>query len=295
MGVRITNTIANFGEDALTEAELINKSVLNLATDALKKVIHTGLSYSHLLAVTSCPDSIAPSLGQGINQQYNSILSNSHTIDIVQGCAGGVTALILASQLSEINKSNVLIVASDAAQKATSKRSEVYKVFKNGVFGCCVSYTETQQRLLHHKSKQYKDLYNTVTIALGHDADTIIADNINDVVIDSRKHLGLKLNNNHALKLMKEAEGFYLDFIAVTGHPDILILHQVNEVIIDHLEKVFSKYPVRFINVAKETGNCGCATTGIVLDMIKNEIEDKKVMICSFGTGGVITAGLWQF
>jgi 3-oxoacyl-[acyl-carrier-protein] synthase III len=94
---------------------------------------------------------------------------------------------------------------------------------------------------------------------------------------------------------MKEAEKFYLDFIEQTGHPDILILHQVNVPIINHLEKVFAKYPIRFINKAKETGNCGCATTGILLDQLKNEIRDKKVMICGFGTGGVITAGLWQF
>jgi 3-oxoacyl-[acyl-carrier-protein] synthase III len=94
---------------------------------------------------------------------------------------------------------------------------------------------------------------------------------------------------------MKEAEGFYLEFIEQTGHPDLLILHQVNELIINHLEKVFSRYPVRFINIAKQSGNCGCATTGILLHHIQHEIENKKVMICSFGTGGVITAGLWQF
>ena len=55
----------------------------------------------------------------------------------------------------------------------------------------------------------------------------------------------------------------------------MLILHQVNELIINHLEKVFSRYPVRFINMAKQTGNCGCATTGILLHLhgyYKNEV-----------------------
>jgi IMP cyclohydrolase len=138
-------------------------------------------------------------------------------------------------------------------------------------------------------------LHTVVTIALGHDADEIIATHIESIVTDSRKYLGLRLNNYLAIKLMKEAEGFYLSFIEKTGHPDILILHQVNEHIINHLQQVFAKYPVRFINMAKQTGNCGCATTGIVLHHLKNEIQNKKVMICSFGTGGVITAGLWQF
>lgn len=295
MGICLTNMFSAYVNVALDDGDEERNTVFHLADKATKYVIDKEIQYSHLLAATSCPDAMAPSLGQCINQQYNSLLSSSHTIDIIQGCTGGVSALILASQLSEYNKSNVLMVAADAAQKSTSSTSEVYKVFKNGVFACCVSFVDTDKKLIHHQSKQYKDLYKVVTIGLGHDADDIITRNIDDMDTDSRKHLGLKLDNYLAIKLMKEAEGFYLDFISKTSHPDILILHQVNEFIIDHLEKVFSKYPVKFINKAKETGNCGCATTGIVLDHLKDEIENKKVMICSFGTGGVITAGLWQF
>ena len=295
MGIYITDMFSAYGNVALDNNVPEKNSVFNLAEKALSHVVDKEIRYSHLLAATSCPDAMAPSLGQCINQHYNRLLGSSHTIDIVQGCTGGVSALILASQLSEYNRSNVLVVAADAAQKATSPTSEVYKVFKNGVFACCVSFVDDGKKLIHHQSIQYKDLYKVVTIGLGHDADDIIAGNIGEMITDSRKHLGLKLDNYLAIKLMKEAEGFYLDFISKTGHPDILILHQVNELIIDHLEKVFNKYPIQFINLAEETGNCGCATTGIVLDHLKNEIENKKVMICSFGTGGVITAGLWQF
>jgi 3-oxoacyl-[acyl-carrier-protein] synthase III len=281
--------------NVLPDDFLAKKTVFHLATHALKQVIDEEINYSNLLAATSCPDSIAPSLAQCIIQEYSSVLSNVDSIDIVQGCTGGVSALILASQLSEHNKSNVLLVTADAAQKATSSSSEVYKVFKDGVFACCVSFADDHRKLIHHQTTHYKDLHNVVTIKLGHDADEIIADNIKDIASDSRKYLGLQLNNSMAVKLMKQAEGFYLDFISKTGHPDILILHQVNELIIDHLEKVFAKYPVRFINQAKATGNCGCATTGIVLNNLEEEIKNKKVMVCSFGTGGAITAGLWQF
>ncbi|MBA4139428.1 MAG: hypothetical protein H0X70_02825 [Segetibacter sp.] len=293
MGVQITNMYSAFGE---ATDKIVNgkKSVFQLADCCLQKVIAEDVSYSHLLAATSCPDAIAPSLGQCLNQAYNNVFHSAHTIDIVQGCAGGVSAMILASQLAEANRSNVVVITSDAAQKATSTASEVYHVFKNGVFGCCLSYSNSNKRLIHHQSRQYKDLYEVVTIGLGHDSDAIISDNIEDMSSDPRKHLGLKLNNMLALKLMRNAEDFYIDFTKTTGHPDILILHQVNEVLIKHLENVFSKYPVRFINMAAETGNCGCATTGIVLNSIIDKIENKKVMLCSFGTGGVITAGLWQ-
>lgn len=295
MGVCITDMFSFHGNIGTGDNLNGKNTVFQLANEALIHVMDKELKYSNLLAATSCPDSIAPSLGQCINQQYSSFLSSVNTIDIVQGCTGGVSALILASQLSEHNKSNVLVVTADAAQKATSPSSEVYKVFKNGIFACRVSFVDDHRKLVHHQTTHYKDLYNVVTIGLGHDADEIITNNIDDIATDSRKYLGLKLDNYLAIKLMKQAEGFYLDFISKTGHPDILILHQVNELIIDHLEKVFEKYPVQFINQASATGNCGCATTGIVLDNLKNEIENKKVMICSFGTGGAITAGLWQF
>ena len=295
MGVTIKCSFSEHRDFVLDTIDEGRSTVANLSEYSLRRVVDKEINYSHLVVVTSCPDSIAPSLGQSLNQRFHPVLSNIHTIDLVQGCAGGVTALILASQLAEFNKSNVLVVTADAARKATSSASPVFKVFNNGVFACCVSATDDNKRLLHHQSRQYKDLHEVVKIGLGHDADEIIAKNLQEILIDSRKHLGLLLNNHLAIKLMKEAESFYLDFISSTGHPDILILHQVNEQIIDHLEQVFSKYPIRFINIARKIGNCGCATTGIVLDIVKSEIQDKKVMICSFGTGGVITAGFWQF
>ncbi len=295
MGSSISSMYSEIGPDLLDDASIKKNCVYHLAVKGLNKVIRHDLSYSHLLAITSCPDSIAPSLGQCLNQHYNGLLHSTHTIDIVQGCTGGVSALILASQLCEHQKGNVLIVTSDAAQKATSVSSNVYQVFKNGVFACTVSWSESNKGLIHHSTRQYENLYEVVTIGLGHDADSIIASYPEEIVADSRLYLGLKLNNQLALQLMKKAEGFYEEFIANTGHPDILILHQVNPVIIDHLQKVFSKYPVQFINRASETGNCGCATTGVLLDMVRDSIQGKKVMICSFGTGGIITAGLWQF
>jgi 3-oxoacyl-[acyl-carrier-protein] synthase III len=272
-----------------------SQTVFNLANKCLQEILQEDKIYSHVLASTSCPDSISPSLGQCINEHNHERLHESHSLDIVQGCCGGVSSMILASQLAELNKSHTLVITADAAQKATSPSSDVFHVFRNGAFACSISYTEEKKGLIHYKTSQYKGLYDVVSIRLGHDADELIRENMEDLRIDPRKYLGLQLDNRLALRLMQKAERFYLDFISETGHPDILILHQVNVPIIYHLQKVFEKYPVRFINKAEETGNCGCATTGIVLDSIKDEIENKKVMICSFGTGGMIVAGLWQF
>ena len=111
---------------------------------------------------------------------------------------------------------------------------------------------------------------------------------------DPRKHLGLSLSNTMALQLMRKAEQFFIDFTKDQPMPDVLILHHVNPVILGHLEGVFSKFPVQFINHANDIGNCGSATTGVVLSRVWSEVQGKKVMVCSFGTGGVITAGMWQ-
>ena len=294
MGVRITSMFSDYGQAALTDVALKKNSVFHLANQALKHIVDKEIEYSHLVAATSCPDAIAPSLGQCINQQYNSPWAILIPLILYRDAPVGYQRLYWLRNSVNIIRAMCWWLPLMLLKKLPHHPAK-YLSYSKMVFLYVVFHMLKCKKLIHHQSRQYKDLYNVVTIGLGHDADAIIAANIEEVATDSRKHLGLKLNNHLAIKLMKEAEGFYLDFISKTGHPDILILHQVNELIINHLQQVFAKYPTQFINMAKETGNCGCATTGIVLDHLKNKIENKKVMICSFGTGGVITAGLWQF
>ena len=272
------------------------KQVLNLAERPLRSLIKSGLpeNLSHIIAATTCPDTLAPSLGQSIIERFSSSFSGCHSIDIVQGCAGGVTSLILGSQLAELNRSSVIVVHADAAKRSTSRSSRFNKTFGNGSFACLISYQDSQNGLIHTKSKQYKGLSEVVSVNLGHDAEKIIMREWKAMSTDPRKHLGLCMNNNLALKLLRNAEDFYLSFIRETGPPDVMILHQVNPVILKHLASVFKKYKLDFINVVEKTGNCGVASVGIALNFIKDSLQGKKVILCSFGTGGVITAGLWK-
>jgi 3-oxoacyl-[acyl-carrier-protein] synthase III len=272
------------------------RQVLHLAAKSIRPLIEAGLpdNISHLVVATTCPDSIAPSLGQTIVEKFSNRLSDCHTIDIVQGCAGGVTALILASELAELNKSTVMVVSADAARKSTSRSSRLNKNFGNGSFACLVSYEDSEKGLVHKKSKQFKGLSEVVRVSLGHDADRIIMKETIDMARDPWKHLGLTMNNFLAIKLMKQAENFYLSFAEKSGKPDVMILHQVNPLILRRLASVFKKYDFDFIDVSHLSGNSGVASVGIALDSIKDAIEGKKVLLCSFGTGGVISAGLWQ-
>ena len=271
--------------------------VFSLAEKSLKPVIAAGLpgNLSHLIAATTCPDSLAPSLGQLVIEKFNSPLRNCQSIDIVQGCAGGVTALILASQLAEYKRSSVLVVEADAAKKATSITRSINKIFGNGSFAGLVRYRDTSKGLLHSKSKQYKGLSEVVSVNLGYNAEEIIMKEKKGMASDPRKYLGLSMKNLLAIRLMRNAEEFYLEFVKESTSPDVMILHQVNPVILRHLNTVFSKYKLDFVDVSKLTGNCGAPSVGIALNIVKSSIGGKKVMLCSFGTGGVITAGLWQF
>jgi 3-oxoacyl-[acyl-carrier-protein] synthase III len=202
--------------------------------------------------------------------------------------------MIMASQLAELNKSSVMVVNADAAKRATSRSSRFNKIFGNGSFACVISYEDSGTGLVHSKSKQYKGLSQVVSVPLGHDLHEILLKGNKNLYNDPRKYLGLSMNNPLAMKLIRKAESFYLDFIRNTGTPDIMILHQVNPLILKYLTSVFKKYRFEFINVVESTGNCGTASVGIALDSIKDSIKGRKIILCSFGTGGVITAGFWQ-
>ena len=296
MGVFISKTEAyfefNHGEMTLEKP----RQVLSLAERTVKSLLSDDMTknFSHLIVSTTCPDMLSPSLGQMLNEKFHSAFSNSHTIDVVQGCAGGVTAMILASQLAELSGSNVMIVQADAAKKATSQTKSIHKIFGNGSFACIMSHGNSTKGLLHYKSQQYKGLSEVVTVKLGHDADVIIMKEQKDMATDPRKHLGLSLNSSMAIRLLRNAETFYNDFVKESTIPDIMILHQVNPDIMRLLQSVFAKYKVEFVNGSTMTGNCGAASVGIALHNVMDNLQGKKILLCSFGTGGVITAGLWQ-
>lgn len=281
-----------FTNHALPETK---KQVFKLAEEVMKPIFQQSVysQFSTFIITTTCPDSLAPSLGQALADKFNRELGSAQIIDMVQGCAGGVSAMILACQLAECKKEPVLLVNADAAKKATSTSSKIHEIFGNGSFACIVERDDEDRGLLHAKSQQYKGLSDVVTVKLGHDADQYIMEK-KDIANDPRKHLGLEMNQLMALRLLRKAEEFYNDFVAESEKPDVLLLHQVNPDILSKLEKLFAKYQVDFINVADQIGNCGSATTGLAFHMIFDQMKGKKLMICSFGTGGVITAGMWQ-
>ncbi|MEL6557603.1 MAG: 3-oxoacyl-[acyl-carrier-protein] synthase III C-terminal domain-containing protein [Bacteroidota bacterium] len=295
MGINFNHLVSfnEFKNDAPRETK---KQVFKLAEQVMTPVFQqsTYRQFSTFIITTTCPDSLAPSLGQALADKFNDELGSAQIIDMVQGCAGGVSSMILASQLAASKKEPVLLVNTDAAKKATSASSKIHEIFSNGSFACVVESDNGSKGLLHSRSQQYKGLSDVVTVKLGHDADQYIMGK-KDIASDPRKHLGLEMNQLMALRLLRKAEEFFNDFVSESEKPDVLLLHQVNPYILSKLEKLFSKYQVEFINVADQIGNCGSATTGLAFHMTFDQMKGKKVMICSFGTGGLITAGMWQF
>jgi len=293
MGTVITHMSSTYNRD-----NRYGDTVIDLAAKALTPILQNGApkSFSHVVVATTCPDTLAPTLGQVVNHHFYPRFANCHVLDLVQGCAGGVSAMILASQLSELNHSNVIVVLADAARQAVSEKNPLRHFFGNGSYACVIEYRIQHQGLIHAKTRQYKNLSNLVTVKLGHRAHHEIMaekDKILDAPLD---HLGLSMNRAMALRLLHHAEEFYKQFITECGsQPDVMVFHQVNPDILSMLEKKFSSTSMEFINLSERIGNCGAASFGIALDHVKGTLPGKKVFLCSFGTGGVISAGLWQF
>lgn len=290
MGVALTfnsvNNLSNHYQERLSE--LACKALTPLLENYKNKI-------SHVIAATTCPDTLAPTLGQRIAQRFNHLLSDGPVYDLVQGCAGGVSALALGSQLSQCNKSNVLVILADSARQAVSSSNPLRNYLSNGAFGCLISWENSDKGLIHYKTKQYKGLTDIVSVRLGHETNKAIIERPQEVQRDPLEELGLHMDNTLGAGLFMEAQSFYKAFLKeCPSRPNLMVFHQANPRIIEKLKSVFRHEVDEFVDVAAETGNCGTASVGVALDMIKTRVEGKKIFLCSFGTGGVISAGLWQ-
>ena len=293
MGVRITHMHSVFNR-----LDGYSDTVTGLAAAALSPLLNNGCPehFSHLVVATTCPDTLAPTLGQRINQYFYPRFANCHVLDLVQGCAGGISAMILGSQLCELNKSSVMVVLADAARQAVSETNALRKFFGNGSFSCVIEHDAISRGLIHFKTRQYHNLSELVSVKLGHNAHQTIREEKEKVISSPLDLLGLSMNPTMAIKLLHHSEEFYREFIAECGTiPDIIVFHQVNPDILKTLQKLFSSKQCVVIDFSETVGNCGAASFGIAMNMIKDSLRNKKVFLCSFGTGGVISAGLWQF
>ena len=291
----ISNSVIEFGKNAVYDES--DNQVLHLARKSMEPLFNEAVKKSpaYLIAATTCPDSIAPSLGQKLCEKFPEVLSTAHVIDMVQGCAGGVNALILGTRLALQTHESVLVIASDAARKSVSKKNDNIDTFGNGAAAHLIQNQNSGDiKFLHSKSRHYPELTDVVTIKLGHDSQKVFNQGP-QFLEDPREHLGLKMDDDLALKLLKKTESFYNEFLEESEKPDVMVFHQVNPRIISLLKKFFMNKGIEFYDYSSISGNCGAASVGIVLDREKENVTSKKVFLCGFGTGGIITAGLWQF
>ncbi len=247
-----------------------------------------------LISATTCPDRLAPSLGQELAARFPAALGQVQLLDLVQGCAGGVSALLLASQLAGVYGRPVAVVLADAARRATAPTSPVHGIFGDGACALLMQPPAASGLgLVGSRSRQFPGLVEVVTIGLGHDADRLIAADSAPAHLP-RRYLGLTLHPVRAARLLARAGAFYRSFVAEVGRPDVLILHQAGPLIITRLAELFAADGVEVISTVEQTGNCGAASVGLALAAVAPRLAGRRLMICGYGTGGVITAGLWQ-
>jgi 3-oxoacyl-[acyl-carrier-protein] synthase III len=293
MGVRISAMNSVHNRDDSYEGTVMDLAI-SVLNPLLQRTQHS--CDQQLIVATTCPDTLAPTLGQRINQYFNPYFQNCQVFDLVQGCTGGLSALLLASQLTESSGKRSVVVVADAARKALSPDNNARQHFSNGAFACLLEEVSGENRLLHHKVMQFEDLTEVVRIKLGHDARGEIVRNGSLVVEKPVDHLGLTMDPKMALRLIRRAEQFYIEFCEEYPHrADVMVFHQVNPAILNALEAIFRKHTSYFVNMQEQVGNCGAASYAVALSRIESQLPGKKVLLCSFGTGGVICAGLWQF
>jgi 3-oxoacyl-[acyl-carrier-protein] synthase III len=293
MGVSI-----KYMSSVYNKSDSYENSVTQLAFESLSAILNNGTSknISALITATTCPDTLAPSLGHKIGEKFQALPVNCQIYDLVQGCAGGITALALGYNIARLNLTNVAVVLADSARQAVSKKNSLRTHLSNGAFSCIIQPDDSNKGLVHYKTMQFKNLVDIVNVKLGHQTNIEINKRPKAILADPLKELGLYMDNFQGLKMLMEAENFYEEFIRECKvNPDIIVFHQVNPRILRKLESIFDSKADEFVNLATDIGNCGVASFGVALDKIKDRVENKKIFLCSFGTGGIISAVLWQF
>lgn len=290
--------VIQHGTSIYNRLDSYDQSVLDLASAVVEPLLKESPpgSISHLITSTTCPDKLAPSLGHLLHVRFEKWLKRTQMIDMVQGCAGGISALILGSQLTQVSKSNVIVVLADAARQAVAPDNPLRKVLSNGAYGALLGTNNTEKGLIHFKISHYTELASIVTVNLGHHAHSEIMQHGTTVTQRPLDYLGLQIDRKLAAKMLKRAKSFYDEFFGECQcRPDVIIFHQVNPAIMKILKTVFFHPAIEFVDMSARIGNCGAASFGVALDTCKGELEGKKVFLCSFGTGGVIASTLWQF
>ncbi len=280
------------------ESARLPKDVSNLSRVMLERVFAEEekagrpLKFSRFFVCTTTPDRLCPSLGQMLQSMFPTVLSRVPTHDIVQGCAASITTLSLAAEWVAATGSRVLFLAADTAGRAVSTRSSLHSGFSDGAFGCVIEPTEDASKgLLKHCTIHYSDVRDVVLVELGHRTRDLLKDLKDQDLEDA---LGLKFDRRKALQLAGQAKAFSEEFFEGQSPADHVILHQVNPKILEEVRKdAFAKQP-GFIDRSHEVGNCGVATVGVVLSLHWDQVQGRKVFLCSFGTGGVITGSYWQ-
>lgn len=292
MGIVFSGRSGSYSvDDAVLAAEQF--PVLEIASSALVGLFEKieSQKFGFLVTATSCPDRVAPSFGQEVASRFSERFSSSQVFELIQGCSGGTAALALGYQLAAFNKTSVVVLLADAARLAVSRNSYARDQFANAAFACVIEYREgVDSKLVHSMSRQYSDLVEVVQVPIGHSLrEKLEKHDFSEIRKDPASILGLHFRNDLAIRLIRRARGFYEEFIRETGEkPDSLILHHVSPKVIRMLkETVF--HDVNVIDLTDEVKNCGCASVGIVFNRSFESLKGKTTLICSFGTGGMIS------
>ncbi len=271
-------------------------SVTKMATSVLSNTIknYDTSNIAYFITVTTCPDYIAPSLGQVLIASIDSVPRSVQILDLVQGCAGATNALILGSSLASTSGQEVIIVIADAALNGIDNVSPLNSVFSNGAFSCIIVPDDSGKGLLFKDHSYFESLVDIVKVPVGQNTayDILAQPNI---IHDPWTFLQLTVDSRQLVSFKNQAEPYILSLIErMPVKPDFAIFHTANKNVTSLLLKILDIHNIAMFDMFDEVKNCGASSVGVIIDKKYPLLHNKKVLICSFGTGGGINLGLWQ-
>ena len=266
------------------------ETALSLAIKSCNKLKLDKSSIDGLIYVTQSPEYILPSTSC-ILQNKLKLKKDIIAFDINQGCSGFVQALFVAMSFLKTNKfRKILLICSDTYTKYIKKDNK----------SCQTIFSDCASSMIIGKQTFKKTSFIFGTDGSG--SNNLIVKNSGsnykkgldpEIFMDGKKVLLFTMSNvpNFIEKILKKNNLRISDI-------KYFLFHQASKIVLDNLIRIMKLSKNKVYCNYEKIGNTVSSTIPVIMhDLIKNKKIKKgdKIIICGFGVGYSIAAGLLEF
>ena len=239
-----------------------NETAESLAIKACKKIKKNKLkNITHIISVTNTQNLRFPGISNFLSSKL--ALSQTHCLNLNQGCTGFVDALLMSYEFIKNNhKSKILIVTSDTYSKFISKNNKATRcLFSDGAAATLISHKKKGFKL---KKKIFKNSLNTekelslIKNEINMNGPAVVSFALKDVIPEIKK---------------------------LSKNVNCIFSHQAGKVVMSQIQKKINKkifFPLNF----SDYGNLVSTSIPLLLKQnMKRFKKEKKFIICGFGVG----------